>query len=613
MGSPHRRFRRWGAIGSVAVAAAATLLTPTRAEAAGVTTHGWMAVEAIDEVADPGLRALLRAHEHQVRAGAMFPDAGYIGTNTYGEEAHWQRFVDAYVDLIAARTDCGPDLSDPDAPCADMIAHAFGIAGHGMGDEVWDWLFEPNSPDRDEYYTNGLPTANEGGAEVQMDLVAIGIHGVPRPVIPDLPDIPTLLQAFENAGFHGVTESEFALQGLGEALWDAETQFAAQHLAGILAAMPWMSANLVTAPGGVDFAATAIAGYWEAMWGRLQGAQPTTRVSITYPATNQDDIPSTGWVRSYQPGSSRGRGGAATRITAVLTYSRPYAPPGGSGVPAAMAAGTMTITDVTTGTQLPIMSGFPRSVPYGGDAGQHLIDVQPASDLQPCSWYEVAVGVTTPVLDARGAAVDPYTWRFRTQCEANRISGTVTAPDGASVEGGYVLAYHSSDGMLPSAGSAIGADGTYEITDIVDGDHRLVFVPPPGSGLRLQWLDNSASRYASSPVVMPGVGGGIDFTFESAAVLTGTVTDAEGQPIEGADVFAFGPTDIWVATGRTTSGPDGSYSFDSLPANDYRVAVRVTPTDGLRWWPTGSGNRADAVVVTLDDVDQLDVDLQIPG
>ncbi len=611
MGSPNRRFRRWCAIGSVAVAAAATLLTPTRAEAAGVTTHGWMAVEAIDEVADPGLRALLRAHEHQVRAGAMFPDAGYLGTNTYGEEAHWQRFVDAYVDLIAARTDCGPDLSDPDAPCADMIAHAFGIAGHGMGDEVWDWLFEPNSPDRDEYYTNGLPTATEDGAEIQMDLVAVGVHGIPRPIIPDLPDIPMLLQAFENAGFHGVTESEFALQGLGEALWDAETQFAAQHLAGIQAAMPWMSANLVTAPGGVDFAATAIAGYWESMWGRLQGAQPTTRVSITYPAPNQDDIPSNGWVRSYQPGSSRGRGGAATRITAVLTYSRPYAPPGGSGVPATMAPGTMTITDVATGDLLPILSGFPRSVPYGGDAGQHLIDVQPANDLQPCSWYEVSVGITTPVLDARGAAVAPHTWRFRTACAANRISGTVTAPGGASVEGGLVFAYLPGDGFLPSGAAAIGADGTYEVTGVADGEHRLAFIPPAGSPLRLQWLGNTTSRATTAPVVMPGTGDGIDFEFEASAVLAGQVTGQAGQPVIGAAVYAFGPTDTWVPTGQATTGPDGSYRFESLPGNDYRIAVRAPSDQALRWWPTASPGRAGAGIVTLGDIDRLDVDLQL--
>ena len=451
-----------------AVIVGASLLAPTpAAEAAGVTTHGWMAVEAIDLVDDPGLMALLRAHEEQVRAGAMFPDVGYVNGNTYGEEAHWQRFVDAYVDLIAARTDCGPDLADPAAPCADMIAHAFGVAGHGMGDEVWDWLFEPNGPDLDEYYVNGLPTANEGGAETQMDLVAVGVHGVPRPAIPALPDIPTLLQAFEDAGFGGVTESQFALVPHAAAVWDLETQWAAEHLAGVQAAMPWMSANMVTAPGGVDFAAQAIAGYWGSMWGRLQGDQPPTEVSITYPAPGQDDIPATGWVRSYQPGSSRGRGGARTRITAVLTHARPYAPPtGGPGVPAEMAPGTMTVTDVASGAALPVLAGFPRSVPYGGDAGQHLIDVQPAQDLSPCSWYEVAVGVTTPVTDARGEPVTPHTWRFRTACgaEAHTITGTVTDPADQPVAATQVLAYRTTDGATATTAPATSAKSASRTT-----------------------------------------------------------------------------------------------------------------------------------------------------
>ena len=47
------------------------------AHAAGFVTHAWMALEAIDRVQPPALRALLDAHRDQVRAGAEFPDGGY--------------------------------------------------------------------------------------------------------------------------------------------------------------------------------------------------------------------------------------------------------------------------------------------------------------------------------------------------------------------------------------------------------------------------------------------------------------------------------------------------------------------------------------------------------
>ena len=579
-----------------AVTVATALLAPSpSAEAAGITTHGWMAVEAIDYVTEPGLANLLRAHEDQVRAGAMFPDLGYFGTNTYGEEAHWQRFVDAYIDLIAARDDCGPDLTDPDAPCADMIAHAFGVAGHGMGDEVWDWLFEPNGPDRNEYYVNGLPTANEGGAETQMDLVAVAVHGVPRPVMPPLPDADALLQVFEDSGFEGVTAAQFELVPHMSAVWDLETQWAIDHLAGVQAAMPWMSANMVTAPGGVNFAARAIAGYWGSMWGRLNGAQPPTTVSVTYPATGQVDVPSSGWVRSYQPGSSRGRGGAQTRITAVLTHSRPYAPAtGGPGVPAQMAPGTMTITDVASGEVLPVLAGFPRSVPYGGDAGQHLIDVHPARDLDRCSWYEVGVGVTAAVTDARGQAVTPYRWRFRTECgpQHHTIHGTVTDPSTMPVAGAAVLAYRPGDGFTPTAGVVTGADGTWELTDLPAGSYGLVVVPPAGSDLGTAWLAGPLHSTAGGPVEVPGRSLRVDAVLARSYPVTGRVTDRWGVGKAGIEVLAFGPHDTWVPSGRTTTLPGGQFRLTNLTPGPYRIAFRATPAAPLQWYrrtPTNPG------------------------
>ncbi len=399
----------------------------TRSEAAGITTHGWMAVEAIDHVSNPGLRTLLEAHRDQVRAGASFPDVGYVLDNTYGEEAHWQRFVDAYLDLIAAQPGCG-DLSNPTGPCAGLIAHAFGIAAHGMGDEVWDWLFEPNGPDLDEYFVHpDIFMSNEDGAEVQMDIVAIGQYGIPRPETPLIPDVPLVLQAFEKSGFTGVTADQFALVELLPVLWDAEKIWSDAHLTEVQAAMPWMSDNLVTAPGGVDFAATAIAGYWSTMWGRLDGSQPRTSVSITYPASNQTDIPATGWDRaSFDPGSSRGRGGARNRITAVLTSARPYVPAtGGPSVPRELPAATMTITEVDGNVPVALKTNYPRSVPYGGSAGQHLVDVQPAENLAECTWYRVDVGVHADLVDARDLAITPYSWSFRTECAEEPPATTV--------------------------------------------------------------------------------------------------------------------------------------------------------------------------------------------
>ena len=418
MSRHHARRRATVALAAVAIGLAA-LAVPSRAEAAGVTTHAWMAAQAIEKVTDPQLKQLLKANAAYVRSGAHFPDSGYALTNTYGETAHWQRFHDAYLAQIQEHAEC-TDFTKVDGPCAKQIAFLMGMTGHGMGDEVWDWLFEPNSPDLTEYYTpSDLSSyANEGGAELQMDLQAVAIHKQPTTDIVDFPNHADLLAAFKAAGMPNVTDDELNLgQYAMHVLHLAEAAWAPTHIDALHEAMPWMSHNMVSAPGGVEFAAKAIAGEWNVMWGRLLGSQPATSVSVTYPADGQRRIP-TGWVRAngYQPGSSRGRGGARTRAFAVLTYARPYTGSAGT-VSSTLPAGSMTMEERDTSTAVPALSGYPRSAPYGPDEGEHGIAFQPAQDLAPCTWYRVKV--TSNLVDARNLPVTPYQWDFRTAADAS--------------------------------------------------------------------------------------------------------------------------------------------------------------------------------------------------
>src|SRR4051812_30542607 len=205
-GRTGRRMR--AVIAAVTVAGGLVLAaTPPPAGAAGIVTHAWMALDAVDHVGDPDLHALLDAHRDQVRAGAEFPDGGYgtraLGTpgGDYGEEAHWQRFIDAYIDQIRADPTCG-DLRSPTGPCAAEIAHAFGAAGHGMGDEVWDWLFEPNGPGFDEQYIppEWAAVVGPGGLEAQLDVEVIARHGRPTGSTPAIPDPARIGAAFTAIG-----------------------------------------------------------------------------------------------------------------------------------------------------------------------------------------------------------------------------------------------------------------------------------------------------------------------------------------------------------------------------------------------------------------------------
>ncbi len=399
----------------------ASLLAPggPPAGAAGMTTHAWMAESAIDLVEDGDLAALLEANVAQVRSGARFPDGGYGPGNVYGEEAHWQRFTDVYAEIIREKETCG-DLTAPTGPCAAQIAHLMGIVAHGTGDEVWDWLFEPNSPDLDEYYLPDELSAFQdgGGQELVMDLVAIGVHHRPGGAPPALPNEADLLAAFAASGQQGVTaeQLDFGQQYI-DIVYAAESSWVPAHLPGVLRNMPWMSNNMVSGPGGVEYAARAIAGQWDDMWQRLLGEDPTTVVSATYPADQQRRIPATGWERSFAPGSHPDRGGARTRISASLTYALPYRHPGGEPAPEQLPPGSMTLTDVDHDAAVPLMAGYPRVVPYGPDAGTHTVALQPAEDLTPCTWYRV--DVTEALLDADGDGVTPTSWEFRTGTDAD--------------------------------------------------------------------------------------------------------------------------------------------------------------------------------------------------
>jgi hypothetical protein len=416
-------MRRW--IGSLlvvtALVAGGLATSAPSADAAGIVTHAWMGLDAIANVQQADLRAILDAHRDQVRAGAEFPDGGYwtrslgLPGGDYGEEAHGQRFVDAYAAQIRDDPACQP-LSAPDGPCAATIAHLMGVAAHGMGDEVWDWLFEPNGPGFAERY---LPPAfaglaGPGGLELQLDIVAIARHGRPTGPTPELPDVTKIKAAFDAVGRSDIDPATFPQ---GEAGMDVERSvealFAPDHVAPRERAMPWTSAHLTSSAGGVDWAARAIAGYFDALWGDVIGRPRPTTVSVTAPRHGAVNVPATGWVGSYSPGSNDGNRGGLTRIAAALTRALPFNAQAGQGsVPSELPTGSLRVRDLRTWQLVPPAAGYPRIVPYNPEAGEHVVAFQPAGDLAPCRWYQAET--TRALVDSRGRSVLPASWRFRT-------------------------------------------------------------------------------------------------------------------------------------------------------------------------------------------------------
>jgi hypothetical protein len=578
------RWRRVTAV--LAAVAGIAVLHAAPADAAGIVTHAWMAMDAVEQVDDVQLRDLLRAHLDQVRAGAEFPDGGYItrslGTpgGDYGEEAHWQRFVDAYAAQIRDDPDCG-DLTDPAGPCAPVIAHLMGVAGHGMGDQVWDWLFEPNGPGFGESYLppDFQPFVGPGGLELQLDIVAIQRYGRPTGATVDPPDAAKLDDAFAAAGRADILPSAFTIgeQGL-ELERTAEAFWAPMHVDALERAMPWTSAHLITAAGGVDFGARAIAGYYDAIWARLLGRSVPTRVTATAPFAGQRNVPATGWTGSYSPGSNPGNSSGLTRIAAALSSSLPYRPLAGQGsLPDELPAGSMQLRDLTTGTLVPPRAGYPRIVPYNPEAGEHMVAFQPAGDLQPCRWYRVET--TDALVDFRGAPVEHARWRFRTSgCEDTRpVRGTTVC----DANGGFVFA--------PGLSSSLGGTGTQggALLALSGCDGGQDGAAPGGAalpvasgllGLHVR-LPGASCRHLTSPTEPATVHGEVQW-YDAAGRAVGTSrVDPQSLDLRGDVLRITGPGSVFrghdlalrITPDATSCGTDAARTVAPVAAGTVTV------------------------------------------
>ena len=407
------------------------LVPAPAAVAAGETTHAFMVDRAIDFLPPGPLKTLLSTQRLMALSGAAYPDSGYwaeqdspLGpveprpSDAFGEVSHWERFVNAYVAHIRAKG-CA-DLTDPAGPCAPLIAHVMGAAGHGLGDELWDWLFEPAMADHGEDPGQELlrarPARGAAGRQParRRELEPRVRHGRggdrdPRPLAAAgarrPPPVADLVAIYAEMGMDVTPEHILAGNAIGTAMMSAERAAAAEEGPRVQEDMPWSAANFVTEPGGVDDVGHAIDGYFGAHVAQAarRGA-PAPRVSARYPAPGSTGVPAAGWLPARTaPGPSVG--GAQHRILFALS---------GAVAPESLNPATVRLVD-PGGADVPQLPGFPQAGPYGGDAGTHSVMLYPAQDLEPCARYTVVV--TRGVRDILGTPLGhDVRWRFATAC-----------------------------------------------------------------------------------------------------------------------------------------------------------------------------------------------------
>ncbi len=451
--------------------------------AAGMTTHAMMGDMARFKLPpEHPLIALLQAHRPALIAGAMFPDGGYFTGSGFpadrelAETAHWDGYVDQLA-AVAHEAGCGADHRDAwDAlpvlggtvdwladeagreavalplrsgeDCGYLVAFLMGIAAHGMGDEVWDALFEPSVYQRGEmqrsspgYTLDSIPPGADptigellsqtlgdaavdalaegfeviNGVEYAMDVIAIrdqfAWEEVPALVFPPA---RYLVDAYQRMG-HSYDQAAVQRAALGTRLiLAAERIGAALDYIRVREQMPYAVNNYLTGSGGIQDVAQYIAGYYEHLWDRIvNGPDRAARPFVVgvHPRPGERNLPSRVCDTGGDPFAAcrDDRRPVADRYIYVALS-------GSMGSDFTELSDPFAVFD-EEGNKLPVK--FSQLPPWGSPLDAHGFRIEILNKtLRPNHRYTVVL--TTQIYDRRGPEhaqarlAEPMIWHFST-------------------------------------------------------------------------------------------------------------------------------------------------------------------------------------------------------
>ncbi|HEX3354502.1 MAG TPA: carboxypeptidase regulatory-like domain-containing protein [Terriglobales bacterium] len=195
------------------------------------------------------------------------------------------------------------------------------------------------------------------------------------------------------------------------------------------------------------------------------------------------------------------------------------------------------------------------------------------------------------------------------------ISGRIV-PAGAGTNGSrhiqiqIVLELAGESDSASFAGAKVKEDGSFEITDVPDGNYALEI-----SGIEQGWYMKSA-RLGEQDVLQKGLaleqgpsGGTLEIVLSSASArLEGTVLERD-QPVGGAQVRARpDPETAYnrARGGRTTTDQNGHFTFDPMPPGKYRITAKLPSAS-----PETPAVTSEPETVTLGEHDHKAVELML--
>lgn len=329
---------------------------------------------------------LVRAYE----AGSMFPDSGYAVGDDYGELAHWEPFLSAYIAFL--RRTYGGDYTSDEA--RRHVAFLLGVASHGMADQSYDTTllargFEVDGPEPEgvsaDQYADYFLVVDEG---VSFTVEAWGPYADLRAVIAEASgghDVSEETLSSAMTRMEGVTRLQSDPRVAGGAYWTAWEAF------------PFLGTHIYNADavGSLPWLASLVADYWQVVWRRLHATDDPDADLVIRTVPEDGAV---NWPVDQSESEAWGR------IAVFFGY----------GVDRDQATPLITLRDEAGAL---VEARFHTA--YGG-RDRNLIFLAPTETLAHDSVYtvEVAAGVTTL---SGEVTTSPALFSFRTRCAPDRL------------------------------------------------------------------------------------------------------------------------------------------------------------------------------------------------
>lgn len=176
------------------------------------------------------------------------------------------------------------------------------------------------------------------------------------------------------------------------------------------------------------------------------------------------------------------------------------------------------------------------------------------------------------------------------------ISGRVTSPGGAGIEGATVTLYDTLQAYVTSV--LTDADGGYGMLGLPGGGYKVHF-NAASQGYSAEWFDDAAD-FAAAGTVSVTLGletPGIDAELAVGGSVSGRVTAPGGAGIESVYVSAC--TDIYSCPSSAASDAEGYYTIVGLPTGTYMIRFYENFQGYINEWYDDAADFADALPVSV--------------